>query len=50
MSANEDGLAGTFCPAGRPPLVLLGIAGERCWRCMPLSWRLSVAWYGKAEQ
>ena len=49
MSANEDGLARNLLPQGVPPLALLGIV-LIVLGLYSLSWRLSVAWYGKAEQ
>lgn len=49
VSANEDGLARNLLPQGVPPLALLGIAVAAL-ALYALSWRLSVAWYGKAEQ
>lgn len=49
VSANEDGLARNLLPQGVPPLALLGIV-LIVLALYALSWRLSVAWYGKAEQ
>ena len=49
VSANEDGLARNLLPQGVPPLALLGIV-LIVLGLYSLSWRLSVAWYGKAEQ
>ena len=49
VSANEDGLARNLLPQGVPPLALLGIV-LIVLGLYALSWRLSVAWYGKAEQ
>ena len=49
VSANEDGLARNLLPQGISPLGLLGIAAAAL-ALYALSWRLSVAWYGKAEQ
>ena len=49
MSANEDGLARNVLPQGVPPQALLGIV-LIVMGLYSLSWRLSVAWYGKAEQ
>ena len=47
-AANEDGLARNLLPQGVPPLALLGIV-LIVLGLYSLSWRLSVAWYGKAE-
>ena len=49
VSANEDGLARNLLPQGISSLGLLGIAAVAL-ALYALSWRLSVAWYGKAEQ
>ena len=49
VSANEDGLVRNLLPQGISPLGLLGIAAAAL-ALYALSWRLSVAWYGKAEQ
>ena len=49
MSANEDGLARNLLPQSISSLGLLGIAVAAL-ALYALSWRLSVAWYGKAEQ
>lgn len=49
MSANEDGLARNLLPQSISSLGLLGIAVAAL-TLYALSWRLSVAWYGKAEQ
>lgn len=49
VSANEDGLARNLLPQGISSLGLLGIAAVVL-ALYALSWRLSVAWYGKAEQ
>lgn len=49
VSANEDGPARNLLPQGVPPLALLGIV-LIVLGLYALSWRLSVAWYGKAEQ
>ena len=49
VSANEDGLVRNLLPQGISPLGLLGIAVAAL-ALYALSWRLSVAWYGKAEQ
>ena len=49
VSANEDGLARNLLPQGISSLGLLGIAVAAL-GLYSLSWRLSVAWYGKAEQ
>ena len=49
VSANEDGLARNLLPQGISSLGLLGIAVAAL-ALYALSWRLSVAWYGKAEQ
>ncbi len=50
VSANEDGLGPeNLLPQSISPLALLGIA-LTVLALYSLSWRLSVAWYGKAEQ
>lgn len=49
VAANEDGLAANLLPQGISPLALLGVAVVVL-MLYALSWRLSVAWYGKAEQ
>ena len=49
VSANDDGLARNLLPQGISSLGLLGIAVVAL-ALYALSWRLSVAWYGKAEQ
>lgn len=49
VAANEDGLVRNLLPQGVPPLALLGIV-LIVLGLYSLSWRLSVAWYGKAEQ
>lgn len=49
VAANEDGLAANLLPQGISPLALLGVAVVVL-ILYALSWRLSVAWYGKAEQ
>ena len=49
VAANEDGLVRNLLPQGISPLGLLGIAVAAL-ALYALSWRLSVAWYGKAEQ
>ena len=49
VAANEDGLVRNLLPQGISPLGLLGIAAAAL-ALYALSWRLSVAWYGKAEQ
>ena len=49
VAANEDGLAANLLPQGISPLALLGVAVVGL-ILYALSWRLSVAWYGKAEQ
>ena len=49
VSANEDGLARNLLPQGISSLGLLGIAVVTL-ALYAASWRLSVAWYGKAEQ
>lgn len=49
VSANEDGLARNLLPQSISSLGLLGIAVAAL-TLYALSWRLSVAWYGKAEQ
>ena len=49
VSTNEDGLVRNLLPQGIPPLGLLGIAAAAL-VLYAFSWRLSVAWYGRAEQ
>ena len=49
VAANEDGLAKNLLPQSISSLGLLGIAAVVL-VLYALSWRLSVAWYGKAEQ
>ena len=49
VSTDEDGLVRNLLPQGIPPLGLLGIAAAAL-VLYALSWRLSVAWYGRAEQ
>ena len=49
VSANEDGLVRNLLPQSISSLGLLGIAVVTL-ALYALSWRLSVAWYGKAEQ
>ena len=49
VSANEDGLVKNLLPQGISSLGLLGVAVVVL-VLYALSWRLSVAWYGKAEQ
>lgn len=49
VAADEDGLVRNLLPQSIPPLGLLGIAVVVL-VLYALSWRLSVAWYGKAEQ
>ena len=49
VSANEDGLVRNLLPQSISSLGLLGIAVVAL-ALYALSWRLSVAWYGKAEQ
>lgn len=49
VAANEDGLVRNLLPQGISSLGLLGIAAVVL-VLYALSWRLSVAWYGKAEQ
>ena len=49
VSANEDGLVRNLLPQSISSLGLLGIAVAAL-TLYALSWRLSVAWYGKAEQ
>ena len=48
-TANEDGLVRNLLPQSISSLGLLGIAVVAL-ALYALSWRLSVAWYGKAEQ
>ncbi len=49
VSANEDGLARNLSAAGRSATGSAGHCTDRSGAVLPL-WRLSVAWYGKAEQ
>ena len=49
VAANEDGLVRNLLPQSISSLGLLGIAAAAL-ALYALSWRLSVAWYGKAEQ
>ena len=49
VAANEGGLVGNLLPQSISSLGLLGIAAVVL-VLYALSWRLSVAWYGKAEQ
>ena len=49
VAANEDGLVRNLLPQSISSLGLLGIAVVAL-ALYALSWRLSVAWYGKAEQ
>lgn len=49
MAANEDGLVRNLLPQGISSLGLLGVAVVVL-VLYALSWRLSVVWYGKAEQ
>lgn len=49
VAANEDGLVRNLLPQGISSLGLLGVAAVVL-VLYALSWRLSVAWYGKAEQ
>ena len=49
VSANEDGLVRNLLPQSISSLGLLGIAVVTL-ALYAASWRLSVAWYGKAEQ
>ena len=49
VAANEDGLVRNLLPQSISSLGLLGIAVAAL-ALYALSWRLSVAWYGKAEQ
>ena len=49
VAANEDGLVRNLLPQSISSLGLLGIAAVAL-ALYALSWRLSVAWYGKAEQ
>ena len=49
VAANEDGVVRNLLPQGISPVALLGIAVVVL-VLYALSWRLSVAWYGKAEQ
>lgn len=49
VAANEDGVVRNLLPQGISPVALLGIAVVVL-VLYALSWRLSVVWYGKAEQ
>lgn len=49
VAGNEDGLVRNLLPQDISPLGLLGVAAAVL-VLYALSWRLSVAWYGKAEQ
>ncbi len=49
VASNEDGLVKSLLPRGISSVGLLGIAAMAL-VLYALSWRLSVAWYGKAEQ
>ena len=49
VAANEDGLVRNLLPQSISSLGLLGIV-LIVLGLYSLSWRLSVAWYGKAEQ
>ena len=49
VSGNEEGQVQNLLPQGLSPLALLGIAAVVL-VLYALSWRLSAAWYGKAEQ
>ena len=49
VAANEDGIVRNLLPQSISSLGLLGIAVAAL-TLYALSWRLSVAWYGKAEQ
>ena len=49
VGAHEDGLVRNLLPQSISSLGLLGIAVAAL-ALYALSWRLSVAWYGKAEQ
>lgn len=49
VAANGDGLVKNLLPQSISSLGLLGIAAAAL-ALYALSWRLSVAWYGKAEQ
>lgn len=49
VAADEDGLTANLLPQNIPTAVLLGVAVVVL-ALYALSWRLSVAWYGKAEQ
>ena len=49
VAANEDGLVRNLLPQSISSLGLLGIAVAAL-ALYAASWRLSVAWYGKAEQ
>ena len=49
VAANEDGIVRNLLPQSISSLGLLGIAVVAL-VLYALSWRLSVAWYGKAEQ
>ena len=49
VAANEDGIVRNLLPQSISSLGLLGIAVAAL-ALYALSWRLSVVWYGKAEQ
>ena len=49
VAANEDGLVRNLLPQSISSLGLLSIAAVAL-ALYALSWRLSVAWYGRAEQ
>lgn len=49
VAADEDGLTANLLPQNIPTAALLGVAVVVL-ALYALSWRLSVAWYGKAEQ
>ncbi len=49
VASNEDGQAANLLPQGVPPVGLLVIT-IAVLALYALSWRLSVAWYGRAEQ
>ena len=49
VASSDDGVAANLLPSDVPSVGLLGVAAVVL-VLYALSWRLSVAWYGKAEQ
>ena len=49
VASSDDGVAANLLPSDVPSVGLLGVAAVVL-ALYALSWRLSVAWYGKAEQ